>query len=57
MYQVLSESGFEYDSSWPTQRFTEWYPDADTAEGTLWPYTLDYLSIQVSAISDYLYAI
>jgi hypothetical protein len=48
MYEVLSENGFLYDCSWPSLRYTPWFVDVgeDTPLGTLWPYTLDYMSIQ-----------
>ncbi|KAF2357300.1 NodB domain [Trinorchestia longiramus] len=47
MYQALLESGFTYDCSWPTYKYTPWYTDWNgQSYGTLWPYTLDYLSIQ-----------
>ena len=58
MYTVLEEENFDYDCSWPT-RFEHWviirifnflnrrfgYMDAEQG---LYPYTLDYHSVQVS---------
>jgi len=49
MYEALKESGFEYDCSWATLLYTPWYPDA-SALGALWPYTLDYQSIQEQTV-------
>ncbi|KAF2357299.1 NodB domain [Trinorchestia longiramus] len=47
MYQVLLDSGFTYDCSWPSLEYTPWFIDGvDGPKGTLWPYTLDYMSIQ-----------
>lgn len=37
-FQVLENDTFEYDSSWPTRQFMN---------PGMWPYSLDYSSIQV----------
>ena len=41
MFQMLKENNFDYDCSWPTRKFG--YLDA---EAGLYPYTLDYKSVQ-----------
>ncbi|OWR47572.1 chitin deacetylase 8 [Danaus plexippus] len=41
-YQMIKENGLTYDLSWPTVRFTD---------PGLWPYTLDYASIQDCVIA------
>ena len=41
MFQMLAENNFEYDSSWPTRTYG--YVDAEFG---LFPYTMDYASIQ-----------
>merc|ERR1712236_80162 len=41
MFQMLKENNFEYDCTWPTRKFG--YLDAEAA---LYPYTLDYASVQ-----------
>ena len=41
MFEMLSENNFNYDCSWPTRAYG--YVDA---ENGLYPYTLDYSSIQ-----------
>jgi len=41
MYQMLQEKGFTYDCTWPTRTYG--YVDA---EAGLFPYTLDYKSVQ-----------
>ncbi|KAA0194972.1 hypothetical protein HAZT_HAZT001715 [Hyalella azteca] len=47
MYEVLLENGFKYDCSWPSLKYTPWYTEfGGEPLGTLWPYTLDYMSIQ-----------
>lgn len=45
MYSAMEELGLEYDCSWPTLKYTNWY--GSKPYGALWPYTLDYPSIQV----------
>ncbi|XP_071547694.1 chitin deacetylase 7-like [Panulirus ornatus] len=44
MFTALSEAGLTYDSSWPTLEYTNWH--GANPKGALWPYTLDYPSIQ-----------
>ncbi|XP_027231311.2 chitin deacetylase 7 [Penaeus vannamei] len=44
MYSAMEELGLEYDCSWPTLKYTNWY--GSKPYGALWPYTLDYPSIQ-----------
>ena len=41
MYSMLTANHFEYDSSWPTREYG--YVDAELG---LYPYTLDYASVQ-----------
>lgn len=41
LFQMLAENNFEYDCSWPTRHYG--YLDA---EAGLFPYTMDYASIQ-----------
>ena len=48
MYEALNESKFEYDCTWSTLQYTPWFEDNEgVIKGALWPYTLDYQSIQV----------
>jgi len=48
MYQALQENGFEYDCSWASLQYTPWFENINkTINGALWPYTLDYASVQV----------
>jgi len=41
MWQMLAENNFEYDCSWPTRKYG--YVDAESG---LYPYTLDYATVQ-----------
>lgn len=42
-YKAMLESGLEYDSSWPTNKYTK---------PGMWPYTLDYYSTQDCSMGD-----
>ena len=44
MYSMLEHNNFRYDCTWPTRKFGF----TDAMQG-LYPYTLDYKSVQVSA--------
>ncbi|XP_042887457.1 chitin deacetylase 7-like isoform X3 [Penaeus japonicus] len=44
MFSALHDLGLQYDCSWPTLKYTNWYGSKPL--GALWPYTLDYPSIQ-----------
>ena len=44
MYSMLENNNFRYDCTWPTRKFGF----TDAMQG-LYPYTLDYKSVQVSA--------
>ncbi|XP_018020181.1 chitin deacetylase 7 [Hyalella azteca] len=47
MFGALKEAGFDYDCSWPSLQYTPWFRQPDGSyKGALWPYTLDYASIQ-----------
>lgn len=52
MYGGLYDAGFEWDCSWPTNEYTPWYTGSGTPKGTLWPYTLEYLSNQEQTAGD-----
>ena len=57
MYGALNASRFKYDCSWPSLHYTPWFTGTDGInKGSLWPYTLDYLSIQVSHVSKNCYS-
>ncbi|XP_076046293.1 chitin deacetylase 8-like [Oratosquilla oratoria] len=44
MFRALQDLGFEYDCSWSTLHYTNWC--GTKPRGAMWPYTLDYPSIQ-----------
>ncbi|KAK8746157.1 hypothetical protein OTU49_017270, partial [Cherax quadricarinatus] len=44
MFSAITDLGLQYDCTWPTLHYTNWF---DTEPlGALWPYTLDFPSIQ-----------
>ncbi|XP_069185002.1 chitin deacetylase 7 isoform X1 [Procambarus clarkii] len=44
MFSAVRDLNLLYDCSWPTLKYTNWY--GDRPEGAIWPYTLDFPSIQ-----------
>uniref|UniRef100_A0A6A7FWX2 Chitin deacetylase 9-like protein n=1 Tax=Hirondellea gigas TaxID=1518452 RepID=A0A6A7FWX2_9CRUS len=51
MYDALQDAGIKYDCSWPTLHYTPWFVESDgTINGALWPYTLDFFSIQEQTV-------
>ena len=45
MYNMLMNNNFKYDASWPTRQF-----GFVNAENALYPYTLDFQSVQVLSV-------
>ncbi|KAK7069769.1 hypothetical protein SK128_015091 [Halocaridina rubra] len=50
MFRALSDGGYQYDSSWPSLIYTNWF--GSPPKGAIFPYTLDFKSLQDCPIGE-----